>query len=158
MVNAIRWPYGKTVMSLSQINTLTSPARQVTVRGQVRGISGLLFASLSATFYIISLDHYIGHFCCYILEYLVSLQFTTRNELMSLNRGIAIRRPREARYVMQDAIYKRLGELYDQDQLDIPRFLAAANHCLRFFGNRVLIESSGKLDDFVTAQFHNISE
>lgn len=93
-----------------------------------------------------------------IAEHLVSLQFTVTNELMSLNRGIAIRRPREARYVMQDAIYKRMADLYGQGVLDIPRFLAAVNHCLRFFHNKLLIDSLEKLEYFVTAQVHDISE
>ena len=72
--------------------------------------------------------------------------------------GTSIRRNPEARYIAHEAILQRAWQLYAQNSLNIPRFLACACHFLQAFDNNLLIRTANEVDFFVTAPIHDIGK
>ncbi|XP_011297351.1 uncharacterized protein [Fopius arisanus] len=87
-------------------------------------------------------------------ESLRKLQVVSWTERTALAAGRPVRRPKATKYIKQEEILSRAWELYGEGVLDIAAFLGAANHFLRAFHNKVLIDNAEAVDYFTTIEEH----
>ncbi|XP_044005872.1 uncharacterized protein LOC122850879 [Aphidius gifuensis] len=88
---------------------------------------------------------------------LVKVQSVTHCEIISLQNNEAVRRPPERRYKIHEDILDRAWELYENGEFDIPKFLSCANHFLRGFNNKLIIEDIESVDYFTYAPKHDLN-
>ncbi|XP_015113805.1 uncharacterized protein LOC107038946 [Diachasma alloeum] len=82
------------------------------------------------------------------IEKLLKLQKITRIEILSLQRGRSVRRPREHQYIVRDELIETAWQMYDRNELDNAKFLTATSHILGGFGKKFVICEPGQLAMF----------
>ncbi|CAD6215071.1 GSCOCG00011168001-RA-CDS [Cotesia congregata] len=82
---------------------------------------------------------------------LVKLQNVNKCEVASLLMGKSIRRPTQNFLIERSNIIVEAMHLHEKGDLDIPRFLACANHFLRVLKNKNLLQSTSDLNCFMNA-------
>lgn len=91
---------------------------------------------------------------CEILEHLRQLQVVIRCRNGSLNLGTEIGRPSLERNMIQQRILDRAWELYGENLLDIPRFLACASHFLKAFDDENRITVEDQVDAYINVNMN----
>lgn len=79
------------------------------------------------------------------------------NEIGSLIKLISVRDPPKKRYIMNQEIIYRMWSYIQYQQMDIPTFFSCANHLLRTFNNKIIMQNLQDVDVVMQSTIHNIS-